>query len=211
MALALVLCACYQPSVDHSKVGKIKKIVILGNSIVYCPSTPAAGWYNSWGAAASSMDKDFVHLLIKDVHSKDTSVVFRFKNISDFERNCTTYDLLQLDSFKGADLYIFRLSENVTSKADIFINHYNLLINHLNTNNALTIIVDGFWPSPLNSKIEDFAKSKNYPFIKNSDLIGNPSNEAYNEYKNKPVASHPSDKGMKAIEQRIWDYLKNYY
>ncbi|MEK7718889.1 MAG: hypothetical protein AAB347_04655, partial [Bacteroidota bacterium] len=72
--------------IDISKSDKVKIVVVLGNSIVHTPPVPEIGWYGDWGMAASVRDSDFIHLLIRDIHQIDPSVVVKFKNIADFER-----------------------------------------------------------------------------------------------------------------------------
>lgn len=208
----LSLFACSHPNlINQAKVGKIKRVVILGNSIVLHPALPAIGWDHNWGMAASAQDSDFVHRLIREIQLVSAGTKVGFRNVADFERNFATYDFHELDSLKGADMYIMRLSENVPDGAVGFIGYYDKLINYLNTSGGVVVIVDGFWDKKLNNEIKEFAHSRGYPFILNSDLQAVETNTAAGLYSNSGVAAHPSDKGMLAISNRIWDYIKVYF
>jgi len=212
LIFTLYLFACNQPNpIINAKVGKIQKVVILGNSIVQHAPLPSIGWEHDWGMAASALDSDFVHLLIKSIKDKSPGTSIEFKNIAAFEREFKTYDLQQLDLLKGADLYIFRISENVPEGAIDFIEYYERLINYLNTSNAVVVIVDGFWNKALNMEIRKWAYREKYAFILNSDLQKDETNTAKGLYADPGICSHPSDKGMLAIKERIWDYIKGYF
>jgi hypothetical protein len=202
--------------VDSTKIGKIKTVLILGNSIAWHPPEADIGWTGDWGMAASSRDSDFVHILIHDLLQKDSSVSVEFKNISDFEKNFVSYPFSNLDSLRNPDLLIMRIAENVDdkkAKRDNFIAYYDSLINYLDPNKkAVKILVDGFWENQrVNEDIKEYAINKNYPFITITDLSGNPTNEAINLFSNPHVAVHPSDRGMRLIAERIWNYMKNYF
>lgn len=212
IALLSFFCAC-RPSnpVFPSHIGHIRRVVILGNSILYSPPASQLGWEHDWGMAASASDKDFVHLLIRDIHSKDTTVHIAIRNISDFERGYRDFDLAKLDSLRGADLYIYKIAENVPDTATDFISSYDRLIRYLDTRKAVNLVMDGFWKNPVNPALRDYAGSHRLPFIHLSDLSGREGMEARGMFKNKGVGFHPSDQGMQAIETRIWGYIRIYF
>lgn len=212
IASALSLFACNPHNIiDQSKVGHIHKVVILGNSIVQHAPLAEIGWNHNWGMAASDLQKDFTHLLINSIHQKNSNVTINFKNIADFEREYQTYQLSQLDSLKGADMYIIRISENVPVPANGFIDYYDKLVKYLNTNKGVLVIVDGFWDRPTNKQLQKYAAQNNLPFILNSDLIKETDNTANGLFENPGVAAHPSDKGMQSIKDRIWEYIQDYF
>ena len=64
-----------------------RKVLILGNSITRHPKVPAIGWNAEWGMAASSPDKDYVHLLEANFKKSDASTKVTAVNISAFEHN----------------------------------------------------------------------------------------------------------------------------
>ena len=209
--LLLFFSACRRNPIDPAKIGHVHRVVILGNSIVFSGPAPELGWEYSWGMAASARDKDFVHLLMKDIHSRDTAVDIMYKNIAGFERGYRHYPSGQLDSLRGADLYIIKLAENVPDTATGFIPCYDSLLNYLDTRGAIKVIMDGFWKNPVNEKLDSYAARRHLPFIRISDLSGDNSMEARGLFKNYGVSVHPSDKGMQAIEKRIWDYAQEYF
>lgn len=201
---------------DKPKENKVKTVVILGNSIVWHSPAPDIGWYGDWGMAASAKDSDFVHLLIRDIHQKDTSVVVKFRNIADFERGFDTYQLSNLDSIRNPDMLILKISENVKDKKaleDNFVFYYDKLVKYIAPKDlTIKVIVDGFWTKEnVNRLIKEYALKNSYLFVSTTSLSEDATNTAYGKFSHKGVAEHPSDKGMRLIEQRIWEYIKDYF
>jgi alpha-glucosidase len=195
---------------------KVKTVLILGNSIVRHTPKPDIGWYGNWGMAASAEDSDFVHLLIRDVHRIDPSVKFKYKNIADFERNFDTYSLSALDSLRYPDMLILKISENVDDKKATegnFIIYYDKLVKYIAPNHqSVKIIADGFWAKEnVNRLIEEYALKKKYPFVTLTSLSKDSTNMAIGKFEHKGVAAHPSDKGMRLIEQHIWEKIKSHF
>lgn len=203
-------------TVDSSKIKKIKTVLILGNSIVRHSPRPEVGWYGDWGMAATCADSDFVHILIHDIHQKDSSVTIRFSNIAEFETNFRRYSLSRLDSFRNPDMLILRISENVDDKKAVdsnFTMYYNQLISYLEPNKkTVNVIVDGFWQKEhVNKMIKEYALKNRYPFLTTTDLSSDSTNKAGKLFQNPGVAIHPSDKGMRLIAGRIWAYIGVYF
>ena len=198
----------------YFNIGKIKTVLILGNSIVHTPPVPEIGWYGDWGMAASVRDSDFVHLLIRDIHQIDPSVVVKFKNIADFERSYVSYPLSSLDSLRNPDMLILKISENVNGKKvleDNFISYYDNLVKYI-APNGLKVIVDGFLDNGnVDRLIKEYALKNNYPFVTTTSLSKDTTNTAKGKFTRADIAAHPSDKGMRMIKQRIWNYVKYYF
>lgn len=219
LILLFSITACSIKVASKSKSSpskKIKNVVILGDSIVAHPISEKIGWYGDWGMAASVRDSDFVHLLIAQIHQFDESVNVRFVNIATFERNYETYDLSQLAAYKDADMLIVKLSENVKSHTAVekeFIHFYDRLLRYLApTDTTVKIVVDGFWPSPVNDILKEYSQENNYPFVTIHDLFrDDPANSAKGLFENEGVAKHPSDKGMRNIAIRIWNCIAEYF
>lgn len=195
---------------------EIKSVLILGNSIVIHPPAPGIGWNDDWGMAASARDSDFVHRLIHNFHEMDESINIRYASISMFESGFDTYDLDQLAEYKNADMLILKISENVDPKKAIEKNfdfHYDKLVKYLApADSTITIIVDGFWPSPVNDIIKRYAIKNDYPFVTLPDLFQNDkTNAAIGLFEHEGVANHPSDKGMRNIASRIWNCIFKYF
>ncbi len=216
----VILASCQETTIkqpiDPFKVGKIKRVVILGNSIVRHSPKPEIGWNGDWGMAASCQDSDFVHMLIKDIHSRDESVNVSFKNIADYELAFPSYPLRYLDSFTNADMIILRISENIDDKKakdSGLIEYYSDLIRFLDEDNkAVKVLVGGFWQKRyVNKMIRQYAASNNYTYIDNGQFEKDSTNTAKGLFANGGIEAHPSNKGMKAIEKSIWDYIQSYF
>lgn len=192
--------------IDSLIINNVKKIVILGNSIVHYNPSQALGWNGDWGMAASSADKDFVHILIKRFQKVDTTISVQYKNIAEFEFSYTYFPFNKLDSFCNKDLIIMKIGENVNAynaNYPLFIGKYNQLIHYLDSNNkAVKIIVDGFWENEkVNNDIRNYARNKNFGLVSITNISHPPSNKGF--------ADHPNDIGMQLIADRIWNYINN--
>ena len=202
--------------VDSTKIHKIKKVLIFGNSIVKQGPQPEIGWTSNWGMAASRIDSDFVHLLIKRIQQEDSLVIIKYENIADFESHFISFSLSDLDSFRNPDMFILRISENVNEKMAVdsnFLEYYDKLVRYIDSNhNSVNVIVDGFWKKPsVNGMVLRYAIENKLPFITTTDLSADPSNEAGSRFADAGVAAHPSDRGMRKIADRIWAYIKAYF
>ncbi len=207
----VVLVKLVPPKVSH-----IKTVIILGNSITRHTPDESLDWHNDWGMAATAKDSDYVHRLINDIHRKDKNVVVKFINIAEFEINFKTYNLHQLDALRNPDMLIMRIAENADdANADNngFINYYGRLIKYLDfQNKAVKVVTDGFWKkSHVNAQIERYAKTNHLTYVNLDDLSGIPGSMATGQFKNPGVQLHPSNKGMRLIEERIWNTIKNYF
>lgn len=190
----------------------IKNVVILGNSIVLHQPDSTLGWYGDWGMAASTKEKDFVHLLKARMEKINPKIELTYGSIATFERGYDTFNIETLSQYRNADLLILKISENVDPK-DIkernFKTHYNHLLNYLVSDNKTHVILsDGFWPSPVNSVIQEIALERKYAFVMLHDLFADSSMNARAFFTNVGVGNHPSDKGMEAIANRIWAKAK---
>lgn len=197
----------YPKPIDSSMIGNIRTVVILGNSIVRCGPDSSLGWYGDWGMDASIKDADFVHILMRNLQSKDNRIIVKFRNIADFETNFVSFPLSSVDSLRNADLIVMKIGENVNSNEtnyNQFITYYDQLVRYLDpSNKAVKLIVDGFWAhDAVNNDIRNYALSKKYPLVSITDLSVS---------KNKGLAGHPNDMGMRLIAERLWNYIGNYF
>jgi hypothetical protein len=177
-----------------------KKILILGNSVTYSAPNAALGWSGNWGMAATSADKDYVHLFTAELKRINNGTVVKIKNIARFEADFDTYNLddnLKDEAAFAPDLLIIRIGENVlrTGEEELFNKKYQELINYFKAKNpSLKILAAGsVWPW------RDFASNvmKKYSeFITLDYLYHDTSNYAFGLYADAGVATHPSDKGM---------------
>ena len=197
---------------------KIGKVLTLGNSIVAHDPAPEIGWHYDWGMAASSRDSDFVHILSSNIHEMDTSVIVLSGNLSVYENNYDTYNLEQLIDYRNfnPDMLILKISENVTYQKGMeqtFISSYNKLLKYIApSDSTVKIIVEGFWPTPINGMIEQYAKDNNLVFVKLADLyMDDKTNTAIGLFEHEGVGRHPSDKGMRNIANRIWSQISQFF
>lgn len=61
----------------------VNKILFLGNSITLHGPAPKIGWTGNWGMAASSADKDYVHVLLNRITQATGGKPVRSRNSDD--------------------------------------------------------------------------------------------------------------------------------
>ncbi|MEK7718893.1 MAG: hypothetical protein AAB347_04675, partial [Bacteroidota bacterium] len=127
-----------------------------------------------------------------------------------------SYPLSNLDSLRNPDMLILKISENVNGKKvlkDNFISYYDKLVKYIAPNSqSIKVIVDGFLDNGnVDRLIKEYALKNNYPFVTTTSLSKDTTNTAKGKFTRADIAAHPSDKGMRMIEQRIWDYVKYYF
>lgn len=221
ISLILLITTCQTETLPETEletkyiiVGTINKVLILGNSITITRPVPEIGWNAHWGMAASAEENDYVHLLIDKFKKYNDSVEVQYASVSNFERGFWNYDYSQLDAFRAfaPDLIIIRLGDNVDDKEATnrrFDNHLFDFISYLKNGKQIAICTTStFWPSkPVNEQIESLSQRENYIYVPIEDLAKDPTNKAIGKFSDRDVASHPSDKGMLNIANRISDKL----
>jgi hypothetical protein len=183
--------------------------VVLGNSILYSPKSPEYDWNGDWGMAASALDSDYVHILIRKLKANDPKNDLQFKNIANFEREFDTFDMAKnlqtLRDYKP-DLLVVRISENVTRTADsvLFAQKYAEMLNYFRAGNpdVKILAVGSVWPD---RDMAEKVLKKNSDYISLAPMQSNNSYYAYGLFTHPGVASHPSNKGMRYIADRIWE------
>ncbi len=189
-------------------------IVVLGNSITYSERNVSSGWNDSWGMAASSREKDYVHLLSKKFRQADSSARVRALNIAAFEVDYAHYDFnKELRAYRTLrpDLLIIRIGENVQQQnfdAAMFQQRYSSLISYFkNGNPNLTVLsVSSFWPDRRYVSAE---MQKHQPYLSLEPLGFDITNYAFDMLSvDQSVKGHPGDKGMQAIADMIWQSLQ---
>ncbi len=198
----------YPTPIDTSMIQKVKKVVVLGNSIVQYGPDQSIGWNGNWGLAASRKENDFIHLLLQSLKAKKNDVAVRFKNIADFESGYLTFSLSTLDSLRDADMLIIKIAENVKSSQPSyrqFISKYDQLIRYLNpSGKAVKLIIDGFWKNEkVNNDIRSYAVQQKIALVSITDISS--------DSKNRGTAGHPNDRGMRMIAERVWRYVSHYF
>jgi hypothetical protein len=199
------------------------KILILGNSLSYHGISTNIGWMYNAGMAASTMQKDYAHLILSKLSDKMPHYVItlRISNFASFERNSNSlkYDSLENLASFGADIIIFQLGENVKDEnVCMFYRGYVKLINYFKRKkkSTKTICTTPFISSTIekNSIIENVALRTNsflvdlshLPFLDKENYAKNERNYNGNksEWKADGIGMHPGDIGMENIARLLF-------
>jgi len=200
---------------------KTERVLFLGNSITRHGILKKIGWEIECGMAASSPEKDYVHLVIAGIaDATGGKPEFKAQNIADFERNYATQDieatLKDAVAFKPT-LVIVAIGENVPglgtddAKAK-YKESYTKLLALLKNNGQPTVLVrSGFWPDAGKDTIMlEAGKTAGAICVDISALGKDESNYARSErkFEHAGVAAHPGDKGMRAIADAMLGAIK---
>lgn len=187
------------------------RVMILGNSITLHNPKADIGWYGKWGMAASSADKDYVHQLYYTVTEHFGNTQFCVVQASDWELNFND-DVLS-EKFSKAksfapDVLVFRLGENIHPDKCSVEGLYEAiggLLSYFCTSQTKIVFTTRFMPD---EKVDDiirrFAKEHKCPLAELGDMGHDYSMLAFDKFEHGGVASHPGDKGMSQIADRIW-------
>ena len=217
----LVLAAVLSFVPTASAQAQPQKILFVGNSITSHGPKADIDWHGNWGMAATSLDKDYVHVVTKALATKQGATpVIMVKNVADFERAHVGYDIVgkyaDAAAFK-ADLVILCIGENVaalkTPEAQAkYQEQVTALLKTLKSNPQAAIIVrSSFWPSEAkDSAMRKACEAVGGTFVDISTLSKDERNYARSErpYKHAGVANHPGDRGMAAIAEAIVKAVK---
>jgi len=204
------------------------KILIIGNSITRHEISEKIGWSHVSGMAASNIEKDYAHILYKEIEGimPENKICMRISNLASFERNFQTYDFRTLDSLVAfkPDLVIFQLGENTSfdsTKTPLdFEKKYIELINYIKNNeNPIVICTTPFFPSQEKNDIIARVVNQTNSFIVDLSqlVLKDKTNYAKNEldypgdqstWKVGGIGIHPGDFGMRNIAMQIFLELK---
>ena len=198
--------------------GKGKRVLFVGNSITRHGIKHDIGWHNDWGMAASDLEKDYVHLVAKEISQKDSKAAFCICQAAEWECNCydgeKTFEFFQEARNFKADIIVIRLVENCPMdnyNSELFMEEYGKFVAYLNgSGNAEVIITTGFWKHIADSTIRDYAHKNEYPLVELNDLGEDDKMKAIGLFEHEGVANHPGDLGMEKIAERIFNVLKSY-
>lgn len=201
----------------NGEKGEVTRVLIFGNSITRHGAKPDIGWFNDCGMAATSAERDYVHVLFKRMKESGYNPCFLVSQAADFEMNFyepCAFDFLSAEPTFNADIIILRLGDNVHSG----VNDCRLMPAFENLINAcakkgVRIIVTGSYF--INEKIEPLLKelcNKNrYEFVELFDISLNAANQGgKDKFWHDGVALHPGDGGMKIIAERLFDAIKKF-
>jgi hypothetical protein len=198
------------------KASAIRRVLFLGNSITLHGPKADIGWTGNWGMAASSEDKDYVHLvttaLAQHAGSRPRIMV---GNIADFERNYATYDVdkQMKDLFAlDPDLVVLAIGENVPAlasegdKAQFRTGVMSILRCALARRHPLVVVRSCFWADAAKDEVlRQACQDVNGIFVDAGPIGRDAANATRSEraFTHDGVATHPGDKGMKALADAI--------
>jgi hypothetical protein len=208
---------------EGPKVGAlcVRKILFLGNSITQHGPAPDIGWTGDWGMAASSREKDYVHLLLDRI-SKEADGVPKamIRNIADLERKQTDFNIsegLKDELAFEADVVILAIGENVPSpKTDDARKRLTAALRDLlaqlgRHGHPKVFVRSEFWPdAEKDGLLKKACEDAGDIFVDLGKIAADPKNSARSEreIKHAGVAGHPGDKGMSAIADELWRAMK---
>ncbi|WP_221391355.1 hypothetical protein [Dyadobacter sp. NIV53] len=190
-----------------------KRVIIFGNSITKHAPAPAIGWSGDWGMAASSAEKDYVHIITKELQLLNSGVEIKVVQAIDFEQNFWQYDFAKLQPYADfePDLIIMRIAENTNQD---YINFFEasygqFLVTLTSKTTPKVICTTSFWKNQqeVSSRIRNVAKSKSYLVADLEPYSNDKSLTAYKSFTDAGVGMHPSDKGMQTIADCISKYF----
>ncbi|MHB8899573.1 MAG: beta-L-arabinofuranosidase domain-containing protein [Thermoguttaceae bacterium] len=194
----------------------VRRVLFLGNSITLHGPKPDIGWTGNWGMAASSEDKDYVHLVVQGLAAHTGSAPqILVKNIADFERSYASYDVdgRMKDFFAfDPDLVVLAIGENVPvlsgdeAKAQFKAGVLSILRCALARRRPLVVVRSSFWPNAAKDQaLREACQEAGGIYVDAGPLGRDPANAARSErsFDHAGVAGHPGDRGMKALADAI--------
>ena len=187
------------------------KILFVGNSITKHAPNVELNWLNDCGMAASEKEKDYVHIIKREIRKKYPNASFGILQVADFEREFDTFDIE--NEYKkakefSADLIIMFFGANVPKSYDelpnpivSFSERYEKLRNFLDNGIDTNFIhSQGFYIRPkLDKEKETVAQKHGDIFVNIEDI--RTLDETHGRF------NHPSDYGMQLIAERFLKHI----
>lgn len=198
--------------------GRGVRVMFVGNSITLHGILHDIGWHNEWGMAASAKDKDYVHILMRDIKKENPDAAFCICQVASWETKyrdgASTYHLFEGARDFGADIIVMRFIENCSAEDwnnSVFKKELRGLLNYLDSKgDARIILTTGFWKHPGDGAIREYGEENKLPVIELGDLGEDNKMKAIGLFAHEGVANHPGDLGMEKIAERIFKVLKGY-
>jgi len=194
--------------------GEIKEVVIIGNSIRKHGPNAKIGWTSNWGMAATSEDKDYVHVLYKKICDKLAASQKTAPKLS-LPGGVKELDFSKWDAnvTQNADIVIVQLGDNFRNPVneEKLQKPYEAMIKDFKGNRQPIMICVSNWSGgKMSQLIEAAAKNQGAKFVALGPLSAKPENMAKSEghFTHGGVNWHPGDRGMQAIADAIWAQLE---
>lgn len=200
----------------YNPEGSGVRVLFVGNSITLHGVLNEIGWKWRHGMAASSKEKDYVHIMMKKIKEKQPDAAFCICNVGEWEleykRGREKLGICQAAREFSADIIVMRFIENcpvADFDGDIFKEQLDTLLAYLNKSGKAKIIMStGFWRHPGDNFICEYAKEKGYNVVELGDLGEKDEMKAIGLFEHEGVANHPGDLGMKKIGERLFFELE---
>ncbi len=199
----------------HYEEGAKLKVLFVGNSITRHGVLEEIGWTRDCGMAASCLEKDYVHQVVKGLEEKYGKISYCVTHAVEWER-AFDKDGEVLAQFApavafDADIVILRIGENSDvelAKKEDYYEHFDYMAKFFFSERCKKVVTGLFWRyDPFDLPIERVAKDNGYIYV-SIDKYGNMDEmKALTEFWHGGVAKHPNDNGMRAIAEEILKVL----
>ena len=212
-----------QGEVANTKNDGVYNILAIGNSITMHPV--CSYWWGSWGMAASSQDKDYIHQVKAGLEQTYETVNLDIISVQSWETSSARSKQLHKFDDKLAnnyDLVIIQLGENV-SNLTTFKKDFNKLVSYIKERQAdakIVIVGDYWYKSGRETSKISVATNQGCQYVDLSSIRGKKAYRASKGAKvlgddgklhtitNAAVISHPNDLGMEYIATKILEAIK---
>ena len=191
------------------------RVLYVGNSITRHGPKPSMGWTNDCGMAASSIDKDYVHVNAVLVAEHDPKASFAYMNVAGtFERSFMEADWSPEKTFAearafNADRVVFFFGANVpktydadpSSAARSFGDAVLALRDYLNASGKTKFYLsEGFYVRPvLDAEKKAAAAKRGDTYVRMDDI--RTRTDTHGRF------NHPGDLGMRLIAERFHEAM----
>lgn len=201
------------------------KILTYGNSIMNHAPAPDIGWDGSWGMAASSKDKDYVHRLIYYMQQKfgEESITHAYGGaVATFERAVPSSDetadlsgyisgLVATAAAEQPDIITIQIGENVNTQPTVasYENAMRQFVVALQeaAPEAMIVVCTPFWGGDnLIAGMTNVAEEFDLPLAL-VHTLDTDENKAIGLFEHAGVASHPGDTGMDNIAKLLYEQI----
>jgi hypothetical protein len=179
------------------------RVLFIGDSLTYHGQTANLWNYDS-GMAASSPDKDFVHLVTKHIQEKlGTRPVEILINNGGNGKIGTMLSYLKNHPELRPDLVILQGGENDPFD-DVFQQTYRSLLGFYQSTKTPYIVLGDWWNDSKSAFAREQALAQGYAWVELTAIDKHPEMSGDGgPYHIDGVAKHPNDQGMKAIADAV--------
>ena len=190
------------------------RILFVGNSVTRHGPKPSIEWYRDCGMAASDIEHDYVHILMRKIHEIHPNAGYCIAQVAEVEQQYDNPAVLanyeEAAEF-GADIVVLFFGANVPKKkcdlyseqVSVFENTYRKMRNLFCKDGAAVFHVEGFYIRPVLDEVKrKISKEYGDVFVELGEI--RTREETHGLY------NHPNDKGMEAIADCIWKEMEPY-